>query len=423
MASTRRAAGKRTRSLNNMPAAADDETDNNNNDGFNVVQRKRRRRQGQQQQQHSRHPTKTKASAESQQLMHDVIESVASQQTQESSSSDSDSEFSFNNSDVNQSAAGHCAADEIKRLQATVKTLQNKVDFLLSFLGITQSSLPTNNNKPTHGSAKMASGSQTAASNKTYASAAAAGVHKLQGPVREAVLTTMYTELHARESMQNNIVVYGLGPVSDTSNANDLENFSNICDVEFGFVPEIVKTNRLGKPNTGKIRPLLVSLKSEQECKHLLKNAKSLRNSGVEYTRNNIFLSAQLTRAERQAAYEARCRRREQVAARQSADDQRQQLQPKQTSSSTPALKPRVRADTHKPASNNNTAISGPVTVQAVVHNSIDGPHSSAADSAQPSRESSSQLRVSAAEFTASSKTVVAATDDASMDAIVSAHD
>jgi hypothetical protein len=63
------------------------------------------------------------------------------------------------------------------------------------------------------------------------------------------------------------------------------------------------------------------------------------------------------------------------------------------------------------------------VTVQAVVHNSIDGPHSSAADSAQPSRESSSQLRVSAAEFTASSKTVVAATDDASMDAIVSAHD
>jgi len=141
MASTCRAAVKRTRGLNNMPVA-DDETDNN--DGFSVVKTKRRRRQGQQQQPHSRQPTKTKASAESQQLIHDVIESVASQRTQDSSSSDSDSDASFDNSDVIQSVAGYCAADEIKRLQATVKTLQNKVDFLLSFLGITQSSLPTN---------------------------------------------------------------------------------------------------------------------------------------------------------------------------------------------------------------------------------------------------------------------------------------
>ena len=210
MASTRHAAVKRTHGLNNMPAA-DDETDNN--DGFNVVKTKRRRRQGQQQQQHSRQPTKTKtkASVESQQLIHDVIESVASQRTQDSSSSDSDSDASFDNSDVIQSAAGHCAADEIKRLQATVKTLQNKVDFLLSFLGIAQSSLPTNNK--THGSVPMAAGSQTAASNNTYASVAAAGVHKLQGPVREAVLTTMYTELHARESMQNNIIQLWLGKI------------------------------------------------------------------------------------------------------------------------------------------------------------------------------------------------------------------
>ena len=64
MASTRHAADKRTRSLNNMPA--DDDENERNDDGFSVVKTKRRRR-GQQQKQRSRQPNK--ASAQDKQLM------------------------------------------------------------------------------------------------------------------------------------------------------------------------------------------------------------------------------------------------------------------------------------------------------------------------------------------------------------------
>jgi len=71
-----------------------------------------------------------------------------------------------------------------------------------------------------------------------------------------------------------------------------------------------------------------------------------------------------------------------------------------------------VQAHTHKPATH-NSVISGPTVVEAVVHNSADGLHSSAADSVQQSglhdvNEPSSQLRVSAAEFVVSAAADVA---------------
>lgn len=205
----------------------------------------------------------------------------------------------------------------------------------------------------------------------------------------------MYTELRARESMQHNLVVYGLGPVSGANNVNDAENFSNICDVEFGFAPDIVRTTRLGKPNTGRIQPLLVSLKCEQQCKHLLSNAKTLRNSSIEYTRNNIFLSAQQTRAERQAAYEARCRKREQIAARQSADHTRQQVT--QASPSTLAPRPAKQSHSHIPTEHTSrpTVVGANVDVRKPSH--CEQPPVAAEVIDPPS-----QLRASAAEFTVS---------------------
>lgn len=254
MAATRHAAVKRAH-VNNM-SAADDEADKNNDGEFNVVKNKRRRRQDQWQQR-SRQPTKK--STQSQQLMQDVIESVASQRSHHNSSSDSDSsEMSCCDDNYLLPVDSNTSADEIKRLQSTVKTLQSQVDFLLSFLGITQSAVPTNTKAA--GTLKNKTTDIPVASNSgTYAAAAAVGVHKLQGPVREAVLTTMYSELHARESMHNNLVIYGLAPVSGSS---DSDIVIDVCVAEFGFKPDIVKTTRLGKINPGKTQPLLVSLKT-----------------------------------------------------------------------------------------------------------------------------------------------------------------
>jgi hypothetical protein len=75
-------------------------------------------------------------------------------------------------------------------------------------------------------------------------------------------------------------------------------------------------TKRLGRPVENKLQPLLVVLQDEDQAKLLLSSAKLLRDSQDDYTASSIFISPHQTRAERQAAYEARCQRRNQASTR-----------------------------------------------------------------------------------------------------------
>ena len=59
-------------------------------------------------------------------------------------------------------------------------------------------------------------------------------------------------------------------------------------------------------------------LQDEDQAKLLLSSAKQLRDSQDDYTASSIFISPHQTRAERQAAYEARCQRRNQAFTRMS---------------------------------------------------------------------------------------------------------
>ncbi len=55
---------------------------------------------------------------------------------------------------------------------------------------------------------------------------------------------------------------------------------------------------------------LLVTLDSVDHVKIILANAKQLRNSDNLFVRNNMFINADLTKAEATVAYEERCWRR-----------------------------------------------------------------------------------------------------------------
>jgi hypothetical protein len=64
---------------------------------------------------------------------------------------------------------------------------------------------------------------------------------------------------------------------------------------------------------------LLVVLESSQQARYITENARKLRGSAIQYTRDHIFINPDLTVAESKAAYELRCRRRERREARASA--------------------------------------------------------------------------------------------------------
>jgi len=297
-----------------------------NSDGFTTVTTRRRKRGQRQRSSGSvhNHQSGHQPSAKSIKLMDQVIDTVASQKQRHRRrhhSSDSYNTSSSEDGDSSVADSGTATVGlnaEIKRLREQIVVLQNKVEYILSFVGITDPTLlPDGSNL----SSDTNNNSTNNVSGPSYASVAANGlpVRKLQGPVRNAVLTAVYSDLHAREAMKNNVVVCGLVQNPDVS---DVSLFSALCRQHLGFTdgPAIVRSTRIGRSSAGRVQPLLITLSSNEDKMNLLRVARNLRHSTDDYVRKNIFISAQQTRAERQAAYEERCRRRQQSANKQSVD-------------------------------------------------------------------------------------------------------
>jgi len=272
-----------------------DGTNNNNNGVRNVINSKyvkRRCQHGQQSQQRQQQQPPASSSQMSQ-LMDEVLESVATQ------GQNNDTE----NDEIDEDGDAGFSSREIRRLRKCVTELQQKVDFLMSIIGIDR-------DKQTDST--TINPSQTPSHKPSYAA-----VTKLNGPVRNAVLTAVYSDLQAKENMKRNVVIYGLQPDDDIDyGQTDIELVKQLCDEEFHDVPVIERVKRLGRVVENRIQPLLVVLREEGDAQNLLSIAKRLRQSGDEYTRDNVYISAHQTRAERQAAFESRCRRRQRVAER-----------------------------------------------------------------------------------------------------------
>lgn len=125
--------------------------------------------------------------------------------------------------------------------------------------------------------------------------------------VHETVIAAVYVDNQRRLNRATNLVITGL---SASAALSDQQAVVELCSSEFNEVPEIIYSKRLGKPLAGRIQPLLVVLKSADQATRVLSFAKLLRQSTNEYTRRNVFISANLTKAEARAAYEMRCERR-----------------------------------------------------------------------------------------------------------------
>ena len=86
---------------------------------------------------------------------------------------------------------------------------------------------------------------------------------------------------------------------------------------------DIVHCKRLDKQITGRIQPLLVILETAAQAAHIITAARNLCNSSDTQIRQEVYIYANLTKADANAAYQVHCARRQ--AAKRSKQHQQQQ--------------------------------------------------------------------------------------------------
>ena len=154
-----------------------------------------------------------------------------------------------------------------------------------------------------------------------------AAVVAADSAVQQSVVAAVYIDNQRRQNRSTNFIVSGL-PVSDIR--PDHQAVVDLCRREFGEAADVVHCKRLGKPTTGRVQPLLVILKTAAQAVRIIAAAKKLRQSNDVITKQNIYISPNLTKAEASAAYEVRCQRRQAAERRRSSTSgmQRQRPQP-----------------------------------------------------------------------------------------------
>jgi hypothetical protein len=211
----------------------------------------------------------------------------------------------------------------VSNQQTEINNLHVQVNFLLSFLGITQTAAEGINGggspvpgthpqtEPQDEHVDRASRSEVgegALWNQVTRSYHARRSENMPGNTfQQSVVAAVYLDQSIKKRRETSIIVSGLAPNSDVS---DAELFTSLCSREFHLVPNVLSTKRLGRSWTDKIQPLLVYLKQADQAQQLIANAKQLRQSSDATTKEKVFLNPNLTRAEAAAAYQARVQRR-----------------------------------------------------------------------------------------------------------------
>jgi hypothetical protein len=190
-----------------------------------------------------------------------------------------------------------------------------------------QSSLKYRTNKPTEFSpefddadfpAPIQPGHPLASQQQLQYTAKSTPTRQLSQPtheqLKEEVMSAMYVNLRDKQRRARNIIVSGLQPTAES----DRTAVCKLLCAEYRtwrtseLEEAIVCCKRIGKPQQNRVQPLLVTMDSNESAAYFISNAKQLRRSRDITVSDNVFISEDLTKAEAKAAYEIRCRRREQ---------------------------------------------------------------------------------------------------------------
>ena len=162
--------------------------------------------------------------------------------------------------------------------------------------------------------------------------------------IRESVVAAVYVDKAASDRRSSSFIVSGLPP---SSSGDDKTLVADLCHRDIGVRPDITAIKRLGHPRPSAPQPLLVHVKQSDEAQHIIRHARSLRQSSDNFIKLHVFINANLTKAEAKAAYDIRCLRRQANATRNAPAtpsptvDYQMQVAPTQGS---PALNPTATA-------------------------------------------------------------------------------
>jgi len=197
---------------------------------------------------------------------------------------------------------------EVLRLTDLVSSLSTKLNFVLSYLQLSDDSIVASTVTSTiTGNVLHASTNIQQAGNAMeplFSTVVKTG--RKPTNFREAAVSAVYADLRQRDSRKNSIILSGLPSRQCSDNLSVAKLFKD----EFDLVTDISVCKRLGQPVTGKIQPLLVMLSNPDHASRILSEAKQLRHSDDLLVRNQVFINPHLTKAEALAAYEQRCQRR-----------------------------------------------------------------------------------------------------------------
>lgn len=246
--------------------------------------------------------------------------------------------------DTNSSSADSVEAlrKEIKCLQQTVVNLQQQVSFLLTFVGavdggpspaadaaansvinsqfgdVADANANVDDIDVTNTTAVPTLPHFETVVNRKKRAAKSIHHSALNAPLCQAVTTAVYLDMQNIELKAKNIIISGLDESADCS---DKDLAMNLFSTEFAEQPNIVLIRRLGKrdlTDDRKVRPLLITFDNSHTAQHFIDNAKVLRSSNSVEIRDRVYINRDLTKAQSQAAYELRCRRRAAAAQRRS---------------------------------------------------------------------------------------------------------
>lgn len=125
------------------------------------------------------------------------------------------------------------------------------------------------------------------------------------------MIAAVYNDQTESKRRASSLIISGL---SEDQQHSDAEQFLNLCRDEFNMQPAVALTKRLGRVQPNKSRPLLVVTRKADQAQQLITAAKQLRKSANQSVRDNIYISRNLTKAEAEAAYQSRVRRRQAAA-------------------------------------------------------------------------------------------------------------
>jgi len=195
---------------------------------------------------------------------------------------------------------------QVADLQSKVQTLTAQLQFVMSFLEITESSSPPPAGELVDQTVTYAAASKPRAPH-VVVPPPPPPPSALDAQLRHDLVSAVYVDMQSTQRRARNIVITGF-PTS--AHGSEAEHVNDFLDVEFRRRFDIVVCRRVGKPYPGKLQPLLVTLGNERQAAYLVDNAKQLRASSTLYVSQSIYINADMTRAQAKAAYDIRCRRR-----------------------------------------------------------------------------------------------------------------